>query len=188
MIEDEPQTVTKKPESGPAVGDEWKCSSCTRVDESIPMIGCDSCDSWFHWSCVGVVAEPRKEDVWICSDCRRVKPLKKSKDKFRVSSSSRYSGTLSSTRPSSGSSSGKSSSGPIVKTGSGHLKKSSSKTSSSAITASVTNVAVAAGGVNTKFSKEITSLSSDVSSKQQGWMCASCRIRFVKGFVKSSEI
>jgi hypothetical protein len=27
----------------------WICPSCNRHDESVPMIGCDSCDDWYHW-------------------------------------------------------------------------------------------------------------------------------------------
>lgn len=82
--DDEPDATpaAKKSASAGNVDNEWSCHSCTRVDESIPMIGCDSCDHWFHWSCVGIVVEPDKNQVWICSDCRRVKPLKKTKDKF----------------------------------------------------------------------------------------------------------
>lgn len=45
------------------------------------MIGCDSCDSWHHWHCVGVSAEPPKDEPWICSECRRVKPKKKGESK-----------------------------------------------------------------------------------------------------------
>ena len=27
----------------------WTCPSCNKHDESLPMIGCDSCDDWYHW-------------------------------------------------------------------------------------------------------------------------------------------
>jgi hypothetical protein len=27
----------------------WICPSCNRHDDSAPMIGCDSCDDWYHW-------------------------------------------------------------------------------------------------------------------------------------------
>jgi hypothetical protein len=80
--DDEDKNVSPSKKTS-AVDNEWSCHSCSRVDDSIPMIGCDSCDHWFHWSCVGIVVEPDKNQVWICSDCRRVKPLKKNnKDKF----------------------------------------------------------------------------------------------------------
>lgn len=36
------------------------------------MIGCDGCDKWFHWSCVGINQKnkPGKKDDWFCPDCR----------------------------------------------------------------------------------------------------------------------
>lgn len=27
---------------------------CRTTDESAEMIGCDKCDEWFHFSCVGI--------------------------------------------------------------------------------------------------------------------------------------
>lgn len=27
----------------------WICPTCNKPDESVPMIGCDSCDDWYHW-------------------------------------------------------------------------------------------------------------------------------------------
>lgn len=27
----------------------WVCPTCGKSDESTPMIGCDSCDDWYHW-------------------------------------------------------------------------------------------------------------------------------------------
>lgn len=27
----------------------WICPMCNKPDESVPMIGCDSCDDWYHW-------------------------------------------------------------------------------------------------------------------------------------------
>lgn len=160
-----------------APGDEWKCSSCTRVDQSIPMIGCDSCDSWFHWSCVGIVMEPRQEDVWICSDCRRVKPVRKAKDKFKVSGSSTYSAQPSSTRPASGTSTAARSAGPIVKTGSGHPKKSSSSSLTSKQTSSSSAIAGAAASSRTAAGSGSGRGGESASSQSgsQGWVCASCQ-------------
>ena len=36
------------------------------------MIGCDGCDKWFHWSCVGINQKnkPGKKDDWFCPDCK----------------------------------------------------------------------------------------------------------------------
>lgn len=175
------KTKTQKPE------DEWKCSACTRVNQSIPMIGCDSCDQWFHWSCVGIVVEPRPEDVWICSDCRRVKPLKK-KRKEGISKES-YSSTPSSTRPLAGKK------GPKIKTGSGlvvqtaktsstpsvskknvpnptSIASSSSKASSTYKSSSVTKHSYIAN--NPMTSSGIVSSFTEPSS--QGWMCAYCKV------------
>lgn len=149
-----------------APGDEWKCSSCTRVDQSIPMIGCDSCDSWFHWSCVGIVVEPRKEDVWICSDCRRVKPVKKQKDKFKVSSSSSYSAQPSSTRPGSSGASTARASGPVLKTGSGHQTKKSSSSGKQQSSSSSPAILAATS---------VTVSERTGTTGSQGWMCASCK-------------
>ena len=30
--------------------------------------GCDNCDDWFHWSCLGISAPPQ-EDCWFCKAC-----------------------------------------------------------------------------------------------------------------------
>jgi hypothetical protein len=27
----------------------WICPTCKQPDDSKPMIGCDSCDDWYHW-------------------------------------------------------------------------------------------------------------------------------------------
>ena len=32
------------------------------------MIGCDNCNNWFHWSCLGITKDPQ-EDSWFCSAC-----------------------------------------------------------------------------------------------------------------------
>ncbi|XP_023348999.1 PHD finger protein ALFIN-LIKE 5, partial [Eurytemora carolleeae] len=40
-------------------------------DKKNRMIGCDSCDKWYHWSCVGIDHEnkPGKDDDWYCRKC-----------------------------------------------------------------------------------------------------------------------
>jgi transcription initiation factor TFIID subunit 3 len=30
-------------------GEMWICPCCNKPDDSNPMIGCDSCDDWYHW-------------------------------------------------------------------------------------------------------------------------------------------
>lgn len=33
------------------------------------MIGCDSCDDWYHWHCVGINREPPSNQNWYCHKC-----------------------------------------------------------------------------------------------------------------------
>ena len=28
----------------------WICPACKQPDDGSPMIGCDICDDWYHWS------------------------------------------------------------------------------------------------------------------------------------------
>ncbi|XP_052284872.1 transcription initiation factor TFIID subunit 3-like isoform X1 [Dreissena polymorpha] len=55
----------------------WICPSCTMQDDGSPMIGCDSCDDWYHWACVGIKVAPEEEESWYCSKC--FKPNNKGK-------------------------------------------------------------------------------------------------------------
>jgi len=32
-----------------ADGKIWICPACSKPDDGSPMIGCDSCDEWYHW-------------------------------------------------------------------------------------------------------------------------------------------
>jgi len=34
----------------------WICPNCARQDDGSPMIGCDTCDDWYHWLCVGITS------------------------------------------------------------------------------------------------------------------------------------
>ena len=47
----------------------WICPGCGKQDDGSPMIGCDSCDDWYHWVCVNIHQEPADED-WFCPRCR----------------------------------------------------------------------------------------------------------------------
>jgi len=40
-------------------------------DKKNRMIGCDGCDKWYHWSCVGIDQwnKPGKHDDWFCRRC-----------------------------------------------------------------------------------------------------------------------
>ena len=49
----------------------WICPGCGKQDDGSPMIGCDSCDDWYHWVCVNIHQEPADED-WFCPRCRSV--------------------------------------------------------------------------------------------------------------------
>jgi len=47
----------------------WICPACGKQDDGSPMIGCDQCDDWYHWLCVGINAEPSENQDWFCSRC-----------------------------------------------------------------------------------------------------------------------
>ncbi|XP_056429233.1 transcription initiation factor TFIID subunit 3 [Hyla sarda] len=56
----------------------WICPGCNKQDDGSPMIGCDGCDDWYHWPCVGLTAEPEEEE-WYCRKCVNKKKDKKHK-------------------------------------------------------------------------------------------------------------
>jgi len=33
------------------------------------MIGCDECDDWYHWVCVGIRVPPSETESWFCQRC-----------------------------------------------------------------------------------------------------------------------
>ncbi|XP_037925919.1 transcription initiation factor TFIID subunit 3 isoform X3 [Hermetia illucens] len=47
----------------------WICPACGRVDDGTPMIGCDGCDAWYHWVCVGIQVPPDEREDWYCRVC-----------------------------------------------------------------------------------------------------------------------
>ncbi|KAH8269796.1 hypothetical protein KR018_008130, partial [Drosophila ironensis] len=47
----------------------WICPACGKVDDGSAMIGCDSCDAWYHWICVGITIAPKDNDDWFCRVC-----------------------------------------------------------------------------------------------------------------------
>ncbi|XP_043944300.1 transcription initiation factor TFIID subunit 3 [Protopterus annectens] len=57
----------------------WICPGCEKPDDGSPMIGCDDCDDWYHWPCVGISSEPPKEAQWFCPKCANKKKDKKHK-------------------------------------------------------------------------------------------------------------
>lgn len=57
----------------------WICPGCNKPDDGSPMIGCDDCDDWYHWPCVGITAAPPEEMPWFCPKCANKKKDKKHK-------------------------------------------------------------------------------------------------------------
>ncbi|XP_022708563.1 transcription initiation factor TFIID subunit 3-like isoform X1 [Varroa jacobsoni] len=57
----------------------WICPACAKPDDGSPMIGCDQCDDWYHWECVGISVPPSAEEEWFCTRCTKLrnKPHKK---------------------------------------------------------------------------------------------------------------
>ncbi|KAL7040734.1 hypothetical protein ACKWTF_000498 [Chironomus riparius] len=47
----------------------WICPACGSIDDGSPMIGCDACDAWYHWACVGIKVEPNENEDWFCRAC-----------------------------------------------------------------------------------------------------------------------
>lgn len=47
----------------------WICPTCGRQDDGSPMIGCDKCDDWYHWVCVGIQVPPDQHEDWFCPRC-----------------------------------------------------------------------------------------------------------------------
>lgn len=47
----------------------WICPACGKVDDGSPMIGCDGCDAWYHWICVGITIAPKDNEDWFCRVC-----------------------------------------------------------------------------------------------------------------------
>ncbi|XP_055838327.1 uncharacterized protein LOC129906548 [Episyrphus balteatus] len=47
----------------------WICPACGKVDDGSPMIGCDGCDAWYHWVCVGILVAPDDNEDWYCRVC-----------------------------------------------------------------------------------------------------------------------
>ena len=48
----------------------WYCGRCSRqiFDETQSSIQCDSCLFWYHFNCIGINTQPKRE-VWFCTSC-----------------------------------------------------------------------------------------------------------------------
>ncbi|XP_076641348.1 TBP-associated factor 3 isoform X2 [Halictus rubicundus] len=69
----------------------WICPACGNQDDGSPMIGCDDCDGWYHWVCVGMQVPPAANEDWYCRFCiakkqelHHDKKKKKRKKKVKV--------------------------------------------------------------------------------------------------------
>ncbi|XP_043468256.1 transcription initiation factor TFIID subunit 3 isoform X1 [Leptopilina heterotoma] len=47
----------------------WICPACGSQDDGSPMVGCDDCDAWYHWVCVGMQVPPASNEDWYCRQC-----------------------------------------------------------------------------------------------------------------------
>ena len=65
--------------TAPAVGSDYHCPECGLRDEGSPMIGCDGCDSWIHWTCASITREPPTDEKWYCPTCVRSRQSEKKK-------------------------------------------------------------------------------------------------------------
>lgn len=75
VVDDGPMTIVTET-LGTFVSDTgekiWICPACKRPDDGSPMVGCDECDDWYHWPCVGISCEP-SEDEWFCDRCLAIR-------------------------------------------------------------------------------------------------------------------
>lgn len=61
-----PPTEAREPGKDQKV---WICPACAQIDNGTPMIGCDGCDAWYHWVCVGIQVPPDVNENWYCRAC-----------------------------------------------------------------------------------------------------------------------
>uniref|UniRef100_A0A1I7TZH7 PHD-type domain-containing protein n=2 Tax=Caenorhabditis tropicalis TaxID=1561998 RepID=A0A1I7TZH7_9PELO len=55
----------------------WICPVCSvAYTVGANMVGCDQCQDWFHWHCVGLTAEPT-DSSWFCNRCSKGNKSKK---------------------------------------------------------------------------------------------------------------
>lgn len=64
------ETVSKAEKGREKQEKQWICPVCCKeYDQSQNMIGCDGCDDWYHWACVGIKEDPPEEESWFCFRC-----------------------------------------------------------------------------------------------------------------------
>jgi len=73
VVMDDPSSSEEDPEVCPVCED--KNDPTKPDDQKNRMIGCDGCDKWYHWNCVGIDKsnKPGKEDDWFCKKCKKQK-------------------------------------------------------------------------------------------------------------------
>ena len=50
----------------------WRCCACKTIDHDAFMIGCDSCERWYHGYCVGMTLEEAdRVEEWRCPGCEQ---------------------------------------------------------------------------------------------------------------------
>ncbi|XP_066584595.1 transcription initiation factor TFIID subunit 3 isoform X2 [Prorops nasuta] len=59
----------------------WICPGCGNQDDGSPMVGCDACDAWYHWVCVGMQVPPATTENWYCRFCIAKKQEQQHHDK-----------------------------------------------------------------------------------------------------------
>uniref|UniRef100_A0A0N4ZU24 PHD-type domain-containing protein n=1 Tax=Parastrongyloides trichosuri TaxID=131310 RepID=A0A0N4ZU24_PARTI len=70
----------------------WICPKChVAYNEDAEMVGCDKCESWYHFHCVGLIVAPAEHESWFCEDCLKKESTKdrkrkNSKDLNKISS------------------------------------------------------------------------------------------------------
>lgn len=81
------ETVSKAEKGREKEEKEWICPLCSKpYDMSSNMIGCDGCDDWYHWACVGIKEDPPEEESWFCIRC--IERQKSIENKVKKKSSS----------------------------------------------------------------------------------------------------
>ncbi|KAI6188083.1 hypothetical protein M3Y98_00315300 [Aphelenchoides besseyi] len=83
MVEDKKEPSPMEiAESSVMDEDVWVCPICSvaYVDGAADMVGCDLCDKWYHWHCVGMLKPPAENEPWYCPECSAAN-CKKSKTK-----------------------------------------------------------------------------------------------------------
>ena len=47
----------------------WICPGCGKLDDGSSMIGCEICEDWYHFICIGIGPDPAANQYWYCPRC-----------------------------------------------------------------------------------------------------------------------